>query len=914
MIDSAGTAFLKRARYEAARYGSDPWVFVRELLQNARDAGAHRVWFETSSGDGCERISCRDDGSGMTFQHAQRYLFSLYASSKTGQTKTAGKFGIGFWSVLRFDPTEIVVGSRTSRGEGWQVRLDGRLETTRREAASIDRGTEVVLERPATGIDLDKVLKEAILRDAPFLNCRDRAEHPLEVRVDGNLVRTEPKLPPPSLSFRRRGLRGVVGLGAEPRAEVFAHGFRVRDAATLDELLVERKAHGPVVTSTAGGLAPQVIIDSRELEVLMARGDAKEDRALQRLVAVGHRELSRLVRGELDRHAHLSAPARLMERLRESWTGSTVVKVSALAILIVALVLVGLWSLSKRFPVLEIQTEPAVEAISTAPPVVVAYRDLWRDYRGPDVDGLGNSSPTVDLRYRPADTDQLLAALWITGLNADGVPLREQHEVAGRYVGRPCVENCLEIELGIDAERGPLRVPIATGHLLDPGSVRLEGERLAVVAMATGQPAVWLDGPRKGRLSYRTSPGESDIVESENRWPPLPQEFAEFSQGLDAKPPSSLAFDAAEYVGRHVAYDTSSNTVARHRQARDESMMLFDRAAAIGAGDCDVQNSLVAAMLDHAGVSARLAIGWVGTEGRALTGLHAWTEYRDVNGRWRAVDASAVEAGRSQGREPALPSDKQLTRTRIGAPLWTLGAAATVLAAVIAAAVVGARRWRRSVRVGKTDDVVGLMRGAAIRPYAFEGIHSLFTRRLLPLVSGRSISLRRAQKTAKLGRLACGSSRSELARRAAEAGGTVLDMDRPECVVVADALAAVDLDRWQEMLDRAESNDLTILVEARLRSAGEPCVIGIADNIGAEISVLDGAVFGLGGHERWVVVGTEGETWKSVVDLAGRWPARAALVLADHIVHRTGAPPAVRHRCLSGLASDAILEAAAEVT
>jgi hypothetical protein len=48
--------------------------------------------------------------------------------------------------------------------------------------------------------------------------------------------------------------------------------------------------------------------------------------------------------------------------------------------------------------------------------------------------------------------------------------------------------------------------------------------------------------------------------------------------------------------------------------------------------------------------------------------------------------------------------------------------------------------------------------------------------------------------------------------------------------------------------------------------------------------------------------------------LAGRWPARAALVLADHIVHRTGAPPAVRHRCLSGLASDAILEAAAEVT
>jgi len=36
--------FRTRARYEAERYGADDWVFVRELLQNARDAGAVRVW------------------------------------------------------------------------------------------------------------------------------------------------------------------------------------------------------------------------------------------------------------------------------------------------------------------------------------------------------------------------------------------------------------------------------------------------------------------------------------------------------------------------------------------------------------------------------------------------------------------------------------------------------------------------------------------------------------------------------------------------------------------------------------------------------------------------------------------------------------------------------------------------------
>jgi hypothetical protein len=216
------------------------------------------------------------------------------------------------------------------------------------------------------------------------------------------------------------------------------------------------------------------------------------------------------------------------------------------------------------------------------------------------------------------------------------------------------------------------------------------------------------------------------------------------------------------------------------------------------------------------------------------------------------------------------------------------------------------------VRVGKAEDVVGLLRGAAIRPHAFEGIYSLFSRRLLPLLSGRSISLRGARKAAKNGRLACGSSRSELARRAAEAGGAVLDTDCPECAVVADALAVVDLDRWQETLDRAARDDLTTRVEARLKSAGEPCRIGIADNIGAELAVLDGAGFALGEHDRWVVVDREGQIWQSIVDLGGRWPARAALVLADHVVYRTGAPSSVRQRCLAGLASEAILEASGD--
>ena len=38
MSEGRGNDFRERARVEADRYGPDPWIFVRELLQNARDA------------------------------------------------------------------------------------------------------------------------------------------------------------------------------------------------------------------------------------------------------------------------------------------------------------------------------------------------------------------------------------------------------------------------------------------------------------------------------------------------------------------------------------------------------------------------------------------------------------------------------------------------------------------------------------------------------------------------------------------------------------------------------------------------------------------------------------------------------------------------------------------------------------
>jgi len=907
VTNTTSNAFRERARLEAERYGSDSWVFVRELLQNARDAGAHRVWFETSITEGKERISCRDDGVGMTFDHAQRYLFSLYASSKRGRSRTAGRFGIGFWSVLRFEPDEIVVRSRPQRGNSWQIRLDGQLEVVKREQTTMRRGTEVVLERRVSTDDLEQFLTTSILRDAPSLRCRDRAEQPLEVRVNGRLVRAEPALPPPSMSFRRRELRGVVGLGFEPRAEIFAHGFRVRDAATLDELLVEARPKPPTLAGATDGLSPRIIIDSRNLEVLMARGDAREDRALRRLVAVGHRELSRLVRAELDRHAGLSAPLRLVERWRGAWSVSRVPKVITAVVLAVALAGLVLRGVPSWLPGPITDLMISESAASIAPLPAVPYRDLWGRYRGPDVDSIGSGVPTVDLSYRPADDGQLFAALWVTGILTDGRPYAEDQQLIGRYEGATCTDDCLEVELGVDSPAGLLRLPIATGHVLDPGSVRLDDRQLPVFAVATGQPAVRLEAPRVGRLRYRSGPGRSGKSSKMGVWPALPPDVAEFVQELEELTVSNRAFEAAEFVRQRVAYDTSAETEARHREAREKSIGLFARAVAIGAGDCDVQNSLVVAMLDDSGIPSRLAVGWIGVDGQARTGLHAWAEYQGADGRWRAVDASSARAAERSDATTMPPIVVESNRPLIRSPGWILPVVfSTTLVFAAFAFVVGRRRWRRSFQAGDADDIVGLVRGAAVRPRSFEEIHALFARRLLRLVSGRPISLARARETARKGRLACGSGRSELARRAARGGGVVLDLDQAESEAVAEVLAAVNLDQWQELLDRAAGDELTAHVESRLAAEGESCRILVADNPG----LLDGTAIGLGIY--WVVLEEGGRLWQSVQCWAGRWPARAALLLADAVVHQREVPPAVRYRCLSRLALQAILEAAEE--
>ncbi|MGH1341943.1 MAG: ATP-binding protein [Nannocystales bacterium] len=106
---------------------SDPLSFLRELVQNAIDAGSHEVEINTSfeaKGDaGTAVIAVSDWGGGMSREIIETKLTRLFSSQKDGDRTKIGKFGIGFVSVFAIGP-EVVCVDTARDGEAWRVLFD----------------------------------------------------------------------------------------------------------------------------------------------------------------------------------------------------------------------------------------------------------------------------------------------------------------------------------------------------------------------------------------------------------------------------------------------------------------------------------------------------------------------------------------------------------------------------------------------------------------------------------------------------------------------------------------------------------------------------------------------------------------------------------------------------------------------
>ncbi len=906
-------AFRERARLEADRYGPDPWIFVRELLQNSRDAGATAVSFMVEDVGGQEIVRCVDDGEGMTFEHARRYLFALYASSKENSSDQAGKFGVGFWSILRFEPEQILIRSGTRDGKSWGLRLDGTLEHATQIDGLAQPGTEITVVRRGGDGRLEHRVFDAVWQSARYLHRRDDDRTPLPVTINGRSANAEFALGAPSAAFRRGSVRGVVGLGPAPRVELFSRGLRLRAAASLEDLVAPTGRHTSRMRvqfpELPGGLAPQALLESDELQVMLSRSDARDNRALNRLVKLAQRELERLIDRQLSQARPRSwwrhAWDFFADRFRESLMLRTVVG-SLIGAAVAVLLGWMLWGRSPP-PAPLTKTEPPAPAQLTAPRGPRPYQDLGARYRGPRVDVLEPSSAEpIELRYLPASRRLHFAALTFSELAKDGSPAIESPlNQLGPYRGLTCDRNCVDVELPVS---GPstgaaaiMRIPVPTGHRVVADSLHLGDRPIALQMTDDGHPALSIDAGVEAQLRYRTVAGPDPHPTTTPRTSSaLPESLVRQARALRRKMVEDRVRVLLDEVRTRVDYDRTPRVAARHFEAMKSGSGFIDRTLEIGAGDCDVQNGLLVALLHAAHVEARLAVGYIGSEGRVFPWLHAWVEYRDESGAWHIADASEGESSALPGlgspspvpgpsdkpsfeiaASPRAPGSADSARSAPSAPPsggtadqprstpqppievaggrsddddddslvafisdfddrwpWALRGAPLLLLALAGWSLIGGRT-RRALKLDDTPDLSRLLQGVLQQPGAFAQMSALFTRPVVPCIEGNAISINRARELATRGQLYQTAGRPALARRAMRSKAAVLDVTTPEGRTVADSLGAIDLDRWAQWLDGARSTQLTRLVNRELRSRGEDWGISLASGLPGPMTVLD---------------------------------------------------------------------------
>ncbi len=936
------TTFRERALAEAARYGSDPWVFLRELLQNARDAGASRVDITVVQEDDVERLVCRDDGTGMSYEHARRYLFALYASSKEEDRRQVGQFGVGFWSVLRFRPEKVTIRSRSREDDGWQVTIAGDLASAEHAEVTIEPGTEVVLERRRTPRDLERKVRRSVRHYGRFVTQRDRDDEPLLVTVNDRSINADLTLPPPSVSFRQGKSRGVVALAAQPCVELYANGLFVREAACLEDLLdLDKKGYRGQRESLTlpGSLAPHLLLDSSDLEVLLARSEVRETRPLERLVRSAQRQLARLVERQLQALRPQPWYLPLWARLREAWSGLGLAWTLATLLAGVVLGWTALaWQGGPERP-----TNLALPRLRLGGGAdLEAYADLGGRYRGPQLDALTGSERRIGLSYEPADAVLFFSALVVEEPTArDGPP---PWPVAD-YPSLACNESCVDVALRVAARGGPLRIPVPTGHRLDVRTVRLGGVARQVQATVTGEPVLYFTEPMGGILEYRTGPASARVSP---RPPPqdAPPELAEIGSKLAGLPVSERVRQALDFVARRVRYDRSAPAVALHRRARDAGHSFLEAALDLGKGDCDIQNGLLAALLHLAGVEARLAVGWVGLGGAAAPGPHAWAEYFQA-GRWRVADASARfrNAGSEQdegrfvlrfpgpgtasdvalpvlpppGEEEAAPASgwreptdrdprSDLAERQLPVLTWLRALALGAVAIAFWAMASGRRRVAGAVRLASEESLAALLAGA-LQHAELARMPALRHGRFVPCLKGRPISLHEAERLAAKGKLYSSSYGSHLAFRAASHGVTVIDAGAAEGQVTSLALGGIDLDEWSELVDRSRLSELSRRLNRDLKAAGVAWRVAETAQLGERLRLIDLKALKLGASR--VLIDPGHADFANAHRELGERPASAVLKALDVIAADLELPAAERGRLLESAAQRALAEVTA---
>ena len=277
----------------------EPLLCVRELIQNAADAGSNKIEVDIAFDAECGliRLSVSDDGRGMNAADIQGYL--TIGHSQKDATRDRGRFGVGKLSPYALGIRKMTV-----------VTSDG--EQTHRISFDAD-GKGTVGSRPtqARGTCV-RVYKDASRKDAEQLAERVYAlvaEHcgslQIPLTVNGTPVNRKVTLPTRyRTEVRRSGAEGVIGISADP-VQVLMGG-------------------GIVLESGSAILGPDVsyVLDSASLSPTLSRNSVRRDQAFERLMLSASDALEQLVSAVISvfsvRLVELRREGQPVERLLEA--------------------------------------------------------------------------------------------------------------------------------------------------------------------------------------------------------------------------------------------------------------------------------------------------------------------------------------------------------------------------------------------------------------------------------------------------------------------------------------------------------------------------------------------------------------------------------------------------------------------
>lgn len=244
---------------------SDPMAFLRELIQNAIDAGSQEVFVRTEYVDGVFKIFVEDFGEGMTRDLIENKLTRLFSSTKEDDLTQIGRFGIGFVSVFAIEP-DLVVLDTGRGGEYWRVLFHP------------NRSYELIrLQHPVEGTQIQLLKRvdakaakemEARVREVTKAWCRHVA---VPIYFDSEDIRDPFDVPSlVKVTYEEEGTRLVAGYDDEeysPPAGFYNRGLTLSEAPSKI----------PFVTFK---------IDSRYLEHTLTRDQILEDKHFHKVQAI----------------------------------------------------------------------------------------------------------------------------------------------------------------------------------------------------------------------------------------------------------------------------------------------------------------------------------------------------------------------------------------------------------------------------------------------------------------------------------------------------------------------------------------------------------------------------------------------------------------------------------------------------